>query len=62
MTDNQRRAHDLAIALLPGTINMRISEAANNGLKDVSVDAYKEYMALYSMNLESFNRDFPDGK
>lgn len=49
MTENEKRAHDLAIAVVAGMIA--------NAKQDT--DAYKLYMFSYQSALESFNRDFP---
>lgn len=56
MTDNERRAHDLAIASIP----LLFTNAQNANTKDVRFDLYDVYMSVYSEALESFNRDFPD--
>lgn len=49
MTENEKRAHDLAIAVVAGMI-------ANANER---TDAYTLYMSAYHAALESFNRDFP---
>lgn len=55
MTDNEKRAHDIAVAtmIIAGT-------TPNNG-KD-TVDVYQYYISAYNIAIESVNRDFPDGK
>jgi len=62
MTDNEKRAHDLALFALSkiGPSDEQI-ERAERGEK-VSLDYYTEYKNLYAHLLRSFNRDFPDGK
>ena len=62
MTDNEKRAHDFAVAMLPEVINGRVNERARSGENEIVVDMYTEYIALYNKVLKSFNRDFPDGQ
>lgn len=62
MTDNEKRAHDLATTTLPILYKMRIAEAKNHGVEEIQVDLYTEYLSVYNKLLQGFNRDFPDGK
>ncbi|HJC91629.1 MAG TPA: hypothetical protein H9695_11780 [Candidatus Mediterraneibacter excrementigallinarum] len=63
MTDNEKRAHDLAIALIPLMQKSHNAQVLNGELAEDDVfDAYEYYMGCYKSALESFNRDFPDGK
>lgn len=62
MTDNEKRAHDLAIAMLPTTINYQSVKAVENGTVDNGVDVIKCYMKTYKGALNSFNHEFPDEK
>lgn len=63
MTDNEKRAHDLAIALIPLMKKSHTAQVLNGELPDDDVfDVYEYYMGCYESALESFNRDFPDGK
>lgn len=64
MFTNEQRAHDLAIAILPKTIdwliNEKIREAdASKNPSEIVIDVYKEYKKLYDLSLEAINRDFP---
>lgn len=54
MTDNEKRAHDLAIASLP----MQYL----NSNSEKGIDIYRCYLDCYETALDAFNRDFPDGK
>lgn len=62
MTDNEKRAHDLAIYALSkiGPTEEQIKAAESGAI--ISIDYYKEYKSLYSHLLSSFNRDFPAGE
>lgn len=62
MTDNEKRAHDFAVSILPQMLDLRVNEAAKQGKENITVDLYTEYISVYRKTLESFNRDFPDGK
>lgn len=71
MTDNEKRAHDLALSYYKDVLNMKIDEAARQAAEtaesnevtiNVTVDAYKTYKELYDITLEVLNRDYPDGK
>ena len=62
MTDNEKRAHDLTLVMLPKVFEAISESARDAGESSVTIDAYKEYLRVYKMNLVSFNRDFPDGK
>ncbi|MGN1165113.1 MAG: hypothetical protein ACI4S2_01630 [Lachnospiraceae bacterium] len=53
MKDNEKRAHDLAIATLPFIYN-------NASSNDEPFDIYEAYMSTYKEALKSFNRDFPE--
>lgn len=62
MTDNEKRAHDFAVALVPLMTDFRVRGSAQKGESDVYLDPYHEYRNVYDSVLESFNRDFPDGR
>lgn len=55
MTDNEKRAHDIAIGA------MIVSGLFPHGDQS-SVDLYQYYINAYNAALESVNSDFPDGK
>ena len=56
MTDNEKRAHDLAIV----SMNYQQADIVNG--KEERFDIYATYKNLYFQLLESCNRDFPDGR
>lgn len=58
MTDNEKRAHDLAIVMLPKLVESRLLAATQQGV-DSRVDWYAEYITLYERALTAFNRDNP---
>lgn len=62
MTDNEKRAHDLAIAMLPSTIEYQSEKAVENGTAENGVNLFECYMSTYKSALNEFNREFPDGK
>lgn len=62
MTDNEKRAHDLALVMLPKIFENISLNAHESGETNVTIDAYKEYLKVYEINLQAFNRDFPNGK
>lgn len=62
MTDNEKRAHDIAVTTLPIAYKMRIAEAKNRGDVEINVDLYTEYLSAYNKVLPGINRDFPDGR
>lgn len=64
MTDNERRAHELAVAIRCGTMRPEMLSAigAATGQSEIHFDPYGIYKDYYSMFLPLFNRDYPDGK
>ncbi len=62
MTDNEKRAHDLAIAIAIDTCHIRANSQISSGNSEVTVDYFSEYMDAYQNVLEIFNEQFPDGK
>lgn len=55
MTDNEKRAHDIAVAAM-----IIAGKIPNKGTD--TVDIYQYYISAYNAAIESVNRDFPDGK
>lgn len=58
MTDNEKRAHDLAIAAIPYAM-----DAAKQMVKEGTIDGfpfYKVYLQIYEDLLKAFQRDFPE--
>ena len=62
MTDNEKRAHDFAVCILPKMFEIRVNEAQSQEKGNVTIDLYTEYLDIYNRVLESFNRDFLDEK
>lgn len=64
MTDNQKRAHDMAIFTLGKIIDFAsiAAPAAIDGNETVTIDFYEKYKEMYIVTLNALNRDFPDGK
>lgn len=62
MTDNEKRAHDLAVAVCINVFNMKRQNQINAGKTEITVDYFSEYMNAYNLAINAFNREFPDGK
>ncbi|MGN1193081.1 MAG: hypothetical protein ACI4S0_10460 [Dorea sp.] len=68
MTDNEKRAHDLALSYFKDVIQSKIDEAARETYVDgevttgSSVDIYQAYKMIYDSALEALNRDYPNGR
>lgn len=62
MTDNEKRAHDLAIATVPIVYEAAKSNTIANGAAESHIDLYGEYIRLYQKLLGLFNSEFPEGK
>lgn len=57
MTDNEKRAHDLAVALLP--VELQIANRQYHEGKVESIDLYAIYLQRYNQLLDNINADFP---
>lgn len=64
MTDNEKRAHDLALLVMSKSIDLEqiARQAAGKGSQTVKIDFYAEYKKAYDAALPAFNHDFPSGK
>lgn len=62
MTDNQKRAHDLAILVLKKLDIACFMEPSAADGEEFKVDLYEKYKEAYTAALDALNRDFPDGK
>ncbi len=64
MTDNEKRAHDLAVAITCETMRPETLQAiaTATGKSEIHFDLYGVYKDYYRMFLPLFNRDFPDGE
>lgn len=59
MTDNEKRAHDLALVTLQLLWENTIEKAGEQGRCAGPIDIYEDYKRVYEMALESFEYDFP---
>lgn len=62
MTDNEKRAHDLAVAASIDICRTEKEIQAAKGAKEIHVDYLKAYIGFYENAIEVFNEKFPDGK
>lgn len=62
MTDNEKRAHDIALVLLAEIMKPQylVNEVVG-GSKSATVDAYAKYKTAYDSALKALNRDYPSG-
>ena len=62
MTDNEKRAHDIALVLLAEIMKPQclVNEVVG-GSKSATVDAYVKYKTAYDSALTALNRDYPSG-
>lgn len=62
MTDNEKRAHDLAMAICVDICQMKRNLQIVKGNTEISTDYFNEYINAYISALEGLNERFPDGK
>lgn len=64
MTDNEKRAHDLALTLLSSMLDPKVLENAFSEKEAGTyiVHGYDKYLELYNKSLAKFNHDFPENK
>lgn len=62
MTDNEKRAHDISIALLPKAIEYESAKNALSNNTEERVDAFRIYMENYKHALDMINDEFPHDK
>ena len=62
MSDNEKRAHDLAIAVCMEVCKMKRDAQIAAGKTEIKTDYFEEYMNAYEMSLEAFNEKFPNGR
>jgi len=58
MTDNEKRAHDLAISMIPIIYSLDVGKGNNIDSKNLDFNAYIEYKKLYDMAIPLFDKDF----
>lgn len=67
MTDNEKRAHDMSIALLNRVMDMDMQDSKQKQLDSgeteiyLSTNPHEVYMRIYKSALNSFNKEFPNG-
>ena len=65
MTDNEKRAHDLAVAIAVASTfsNSALSRIYTNtaDTEEIKLDLYAVYKDTYESALSSLARDFPNG-
>ena len=62
MTDNEKRAHDLAIVICTDVCHLKRQSQVDAGKTHVTVDYFEEYINVYESALEAFNEKYPSGK
>ena len=62
MTDNEKRAHDLAVAVCIDACHLKRQAQIDSGKVHVTVDYFEEYMNAYESTLEAINEKYPSGK
>ncbi|MCM1112184.1 MAG: hypothetical protein NC399_02900 [Muribaculum sp.] len=60
MTDNEKRAHDLAIAITIDAAQMYRDAPIADNESQRSFDFFARYMEVYNQILECFNAQFPN--
>lgn len=61
MTDNEKRAHDIAVAALVIATRPEALRAAETDDGVASIDIYQKYLDAYNSLLKALQRDFPSG-
>lgn len=62
MTDNEKRAHDLAIVMIPLMYDINVNNAMTEDVKELNFDGYQIYQEIYPKVLKLFNADYPNEK
>ncbi|RVU54491.1 hypothetical protein [Anaerosphaera multitolerans] len=60
MTNNQKRAHDLAIKCIELSFNSKLKFTSTDA-DSIYQDLYRVYVDVYDEFLEALNRSYPDG-
>lgn len=63
MTDNVKRAHDIALTVVSGMMSPAFlaGSAAASGETEIHFDIYAKYKETFDAALQALNRDFPEG-
>nr|DAT88427.1 MAG TPA: hypothetical protein [Caudoviricetes sp.] len=59
MTDNEKRAHDLALSHYQNVLSDLVLDSWTSTNESNELDVYTAYKKLYDELLELFNRDYP---
>lgn len=59
MTDNEKRAHDIAVCAIPILYKLMENNAVLNGDAKVDIDIHALYMEAYTRELNAINKAFP---
>lgn len=62
MTDNEKRAHDLAIAMCIDICHLKYNAQISSKETHIELDYFKEYAKAYDAVLDAFNEKYPSGK
>lgn len=68
MNFNEKRAHDIAITILPETAKGKEQEMINVAMEQnkshvsVTIDYYAIYKSIYDSVLNALNRDYPESE
>ena len=62
MTDNERRAHDLAVAVAVDLARVQREKASITGAREIGYDYYAAYIAAYREALANLNAEFPPAR
>lgn len=63
MTDNEKRAHDIAVALLPEFLHVEMNKSlVEESNSTHTFNIYEAYKTEYDSMLKAINRDFPDDR
>lgn len=58
MNDNEKRAHDLAVAIAIDVCHMKAKEQISQGKKIVDIDYFSEYIKAYETGINAFDKKF----
>lgn len=62
MTDNEKRAHDLAVAVCIEVCHLKYNAQISANKTNIELDYFAEYEKAYEATLDALNRKYPSGK
>lgn len=62
MTDNEKRAHDLAVAMCIDLCHLKYNAQISAGKTNIELDYFEEYIKAYEVTLDALNEKYPSGK